>query len=328
MRERLGSRPQIVGREEQLKAIETIEKQLAKLKASMEATAPDRSRFRDLSEDERAAFREKMVAGMRDRQTAIRTIENELTKLKGPRRPESDPRGQVNELRAIHKLAVKEDATQTAERLEKLIASYRGGPRGRGPRPELRPRGDVQRARPERPPRVDLGKRAKPFTLTSFDGKTINLADYRGKTVVLEWLNFECPFVKHHYEKASTMIDLAKKYKREGVVWLAINSTNHTTPKANKAFAVKHNLPFPILDDRPGTVGRAYGARTTPHMFIISPRGQIVYDGAIDNSPLGKTPGGQELVNYVDKALTELAAGKDIGTSKTKPYGCSVKYPK
>ena len=328
MRERLGSRSPVVGREEQLKAIRAIEEQLAKLRASMEVTAPEnRNRYRDLPEDERTAFREKMMAAMRDRQAAIRSIESELAKLKGPRRLEADPREQVGELRAIHKLAVKENATETAGRLEKLIAGYRRDPQRRGPRPELRPRGDVQRPRPERPVRRDPGKRAKPFTLTSFNGKTINLADYRGKTVVLEWLNFECPFSKYHYDKASTMIDLAKKYKSEGVVWMAINSTNHTTPEANKAFAAKHNLPYPVLDDRPGTIGRAYGAKTTPHMFVISPRGQIVYEGAIDNAPLGKTQKGEELVNYVDKVLAALGANKDIGIRQTKPYGCSVKYP-
>lgn len=329
MRERLGSRSPVVGREEQLKAIRAIEEQLAKLKASMEVTAPEnRNRSRDLPEDERTAFREKMMAAMRDRQAAIRSIESELTKLKGPRRLEADPREQVDELRAIHKLAVKENATETAGRLEKLIAGYRRDPQRRGPRPELRPRGDVQRLRPERPVRRDAGRMARPFALTSFDGKAINLADYKGKTVVLEWLNFECPFSKYHYDKASTMIDLAKKYKSKGVVWLAINSTNHTTPEANKAFVAKHKLPYPILDDRPGTVGRTYGAKTTPHMFVISPRGQIVYDGAIDNSPLGKTPKGEELVNYVDQVLAALVANKDIGNRETKPYGCSVKYPK
>jgi hypothetical protein len=146
--------------------------------------------------------------------------------------------------------------------------------------------------------------------------------------VVLEWLNFECPFVKHHYEKASTMVDLAKRYKDKGVVWFAINSTNHTKPAANQAFAAKHELPYPLLDDRSGKVGRAYGAKTTPHMFVISPTGGIAYDGAIDNSPLGKTPAGQEPVNYVDKVLADLVAGKDASVEKTKPYGCSVKYAK
>ncbi len=175
---------------------------------------------------------------------------------------------------------------------------------------------------------MDSGTRAKPFTLTSFDSKTIRLADYRGKTVVLEWLNFECPFVKYHYDKAGTMIDLAKKYKDQNVVWLAINSTNHTTLEANKAFAAQHDLPYPILDDRPGTVGRAYGAKTTPHMFVIDPRGNIVYEGAIDNAPLGKTSNGEEVVNYVDQVLAALVANKDIGIRETKPYGCSVKYAK
>ncbi len=189
---------------------------------------------------------------------------------------------------------------------------------------EPRPR----RERPQRPGQADAAKRARPFALETFDGKNVNLADYRGKTVVLEWLNFECPFVQHHYDKAGTMVDLANKYKDRGVVWLAINSTNHTKPAGNTAFAAKHKLPYPLLDDRAGRVGRAYGAKSTPHIFIINAAGAIVYDGAIDNSPLGKTPAGQKPVNYVDKALAELLPGKEVSTPRTKPYGCSVKYPK
>jgi peroxiredoxin len=340
MRERFGRAPGL-GHEEQLRAIKAIEDQLAKLKAVTESMAPEnRGGFRDLSEEERTALRQRMMAASRERQMAMRAIEGELARLRGRRRPESDPREQIGELRAIHKLAVKENATQTADRLEKLIASFRGDSRARGPRPELRPRGDLQRPRPERPPRPDRAdrpdrtdrpdtdSRAKPFTLESFDGQRINLADYRGKTVVLEWLNFECPFSRYHYETTTTMVDLAKKYKDQNVIWLAINSTNHTTPEANKAFAARHKLPFPILDDRPGTVGRAYDAKTTPHMFVISPRGQIVYEGAIDNSPMGKTPDGKEPVNYVDRVLAALTANKDIGIPNTKPYGCSVKYAK
>jgi peroxiredoxin len=334
MRERFGSRPPGVGREEQLNAVKMIEEQLARLKAAIEVTVPEnRSSWRDLSDEERTALREKMMAAARDRRMAIRAMEDELARLRGPIRPELDPQEQIDDLRAIHELAVKENATQTAERLERLIASLRRASARRGPRPEPRPRGDVGRPRPDRPPRPvlpdggDSAKRAKPFTLTSFDGKTISLADYRGKTVVLEWLNFECPYSRYHYEKTTTMVDLAGKYKDEGVVWLAINSTNHTTPEANTAFAAKYKLPYPILDDRPGDVGRAYGAKTTPHMFVIGPRANIVYEGAIDNSPLGKTPGGQEQVNYVDKVLAALVANKDIGIQETTPYGCSVKYP-
>jgi len=144
--------------------------------------------------------------------------------------------------------------------------------------------------------------------------------------VVLEWLNFECPFVKYHYEKTNTMIDLANKYKDENVVWLAVNSTSHTTPEANNDFAEKHKLSYLILDDRSGKVGRAYGAKTTPHMYVINARGNIVYAGGIDNSPMGNKKEG--VINYVDKALAELTSGKAVSTPSTKPYGCSVKYPR
>jgi hypothetical protein len=144
---------------------------------------------------------------------------------------------------------------------------------------------------------------------------------------VLEWFNFECPFVQYHYGKANTMIDLAAKHKDKNVVWLAVNSTSHTTPEANREFAAKHKLAYPILDDRSGQVGRAYGAKTTPHLFVIDPGGRIVYDGAIDNAPLGKTADGQERVSCVENVLASLTAGREIGISNTKPYGCSVKYP-
>jgi len=162
------------------------------------------------------------------------------------------------------------------------------------------------------------------FTLESFDDKEISLSDYKGKIVVLEWFNDECPFVKYHYETAPTMVKLANKYKDKNVVWLAINSTNHTTVNQNKEFAAKHNIPYPILDDRPGKVGRAYEATNTPHMYIIDTTGSIAYEGAIDNSPLGNKK--EVVINYVDKALAELTGGKMVSTPKTKPYGCSVKY--
>lgn len=244
---------------------------------------------------------------------------------------------------AIHELAVKEKATQTARRLERLIARYQRAPRGdrpqgQPPRPERlekppreRPvREQPSRERPARQKRdvqdESSGRRAPAFELNSFDGKTVNLPDYRGKIVVLEWFNFECPLSRYHYETKNTMVELAKKYKGKNVVWLAVNSTNHTTPEANKAFAKQHRLPYLILDDRPGKVGRAYGAETTPHMYIINTRGRIVYEGAIDDSPMGRKKEG--VINYVDNALAELTAGKAVSTPKTKPYGCSVKYVK
>jgi peroxiredoxin len=175
--------------------------------------------------------------------------------------------------------------------------------------------GDVSAAESE------AGNKAPEFTLANYDGETISLSDYKGKIVVLEWFNYECPFVKYHYEKAKTMIELPNKYK--DVVWLAINSTGHLTTEKNKEFAEKHKLSYPILDDRTGKVGHAYGAKTTPHMFIIDAKGNIAYNGAIDNSPMGKE---ENVINYVDKALAELTTGKEVSTPTTEPYGCSVKY--
>jgi len=173
-----------------------------------------------------------------------------------------------------------------------------------------------------------VGGKAPSFTLKSFGGQEVSLADYKGKIVVLEWFNDECPYVKYHYDTVRTMVQLATKYRDKNVIWLAMNSTNHTTPQQNTTFATRHNIPYPILDDRPGDVGRAYSATNTPHMFIIDTDGNIVYDGAIDNSPNGKTPEGEELVNYVAKALAELTAGKTVSVPKTDPYGCTVKYAK
>lgn len=171
----------------------------------------------------------------------------------------------------------------------------------------------------------EASKKGPEFTLKSFDGKEVSLSDYKGKIVVLEWFNDECPYVRYHYDTVHTMVELANKYKAKNVVWLAINSTNHTTPQQNKDFAAKHNLPFPILDDRPGNVGRAYGATNTPHMFIIDKKGNIAYKGAIDNNT-SIDANKKDVINYVDRALTELTSSKAVSTPKTKPYGCSVKY--
>jgi len=171
----------------------------------------------------------------------------------------------------------------------------------------------------------EASKKGPEFTLKSFDGKEVSLSDYKGKIVVLEWFNDECPYVRYHYDTVHTMVELANKYKAKNVVWLAINSTNHTTPQQNKDFAAKHNLPYPILDDRPGNVGRAYGATNTPHMFIIDTKSNIAYEGAIDNNT-SIDANKKDVINYVDRALTELTSSKAVSSPKTKPYGCSVKY--
>ena len=168
--------------------------------------------------------------------------------------------------------------------------------------------------------------KAPDFALKHYDGKEVKLADYKGKIVVLEWFNYECPFVKYHYEKASTMNDLAAKYKDKKVVWLAINSTGHQETAKNKAYAEKNKILHPILDDRSGVIGKAYHATNTPHIIIIDTERNIAYNGAIDNAPMGRVPEDKKVVSYVDKALAELIANKTVSTTKTKPYGCSVKY--
>ncbi|HUT46036.1 MAG TPA: hypothetical protein VMX36_07100 [Sedimentisphaerales bacterium] len=154
MRERFGIRAAGIRRDEQVNAIKAIEEQVARLKAAVDVTAPEnRDRLRELPEDERAKLREKMMTAMRERQTAIRAIEQELAKLKGPGRPATESEARLNELRAIHKLAVKEKATQTADRLDKLIIGYQRGSVG-GDRPPVRgPREGEPRPRRERPAR-------------------------------------------------------------------------------------------------------------------------------------------------------------------------------
>ena len=166
--------------------------------------------------------------------------------------------------------------------------------------------------------------RASAFTLSNYDGASISLSDYAGKTVVLEWVNYECPF-SNRVHKEKILNDLAQKYKEQGVVFLGINSTAAGEAAGNRAFAEKYEIGYPILMDASGEVGRKYDARTTPHMYVINEGGEIVYMGALDNDPQGDREGEDE-INYVDKALGELIAGERISIPVTKPYGCSVKY--
>jgi len=159
----------------------------------------------------------------------------------------------------------------------------------------------------------------------------VRLADYKGKTVVLEWFNPRCPFVNKAH-MAGSLRDAAKRHEAEGVVWLAINSAaqGKQGSGADATLEGKHKfgLDHPILLDESGAVGHAYGATNTPHMFVLNGAGTVVYRGAIDNSPdgEGESPTGGKLVRYVDDALADLAAGRPVATPSTKPYGCSVKY--
>jgi DsbC/DsbD-like thiol-disulfide interchange protein len=165
---------------------------------------------------------------------------------------------------------------------------------------------------------------APDFTAKDQDGNTVSLSDYKGRVLVLEWFNPDCPFVQRHHAQRTTMIDLAAKYAPRGVAWLAVNSTYYMPPKTTAEWREKWKMAYPVLIDRDGKIAHAYDAKATPDMFVIDGQGAIVYEGAIDNDAAGRL---KESVNYVDKALTELLADKPIGEPKTKPYGCSVKYP-
>jgi peroxiredoxin len=176
-----------------------------------------------------------------------------------------------------------------------------------------------------------LGAPAPDFELPDLDGQLVKLASFRGKTVVLEWFNPGCPFVKASHTKGS-LVDTAARHQKAGVVWLAINSgakgkQGHGVA-ANRAGKETFNLDHPILLDESGAVGHAYSAAHTPHLFVIDPKGVLVYRGAIDNSPDGEgdSPTSGKLVNYVDAALAEISAGKPVSIAETEAYGCSVKY--
>lgn len=176
-----------------------------------------------------------------------------------------------------------------------------------------------------------VGKPAPDFKLQDLDGKEVTLASFKGKTVVLEWFNPGCPYVKKAHTVGS-LIDTAKQHADKGVVWLAINTGapgKQGNELALNTDAVKEwSLSHPVLRDEAGTVGKAYGATNTPNMYVIDGNGVLVYAGAIDNSPDGerKAPAGGTLTNFVDAALEDLAAGRPVKTPATKPYGCGVKY--
>jgi peroxiredoxin len=176
-------------------------------------------------------------------------------------------------------------------------------------------------------PTAAVGKTAPDFSLTDTEGKTVQLSSLRGKTVVLEWFNPGCPYVKYAHSKGP-MPELTKTWTDKGVVWLAINSgapgkQGHgleTNAEARKEW----NMNYPVLLDESGTVGRMYGAKTTPHMYVIDAEGTLVYAGGLDNAPMGNASG--KAADYVADCLQELAAGSAITTTTAKPYGCSVKY--
>lgn len=177
--------------------------------------------------------------------------------------------------------------------------------------------------------KAELGKPAPDFELKDLDGKAVKLSDYKGKTVVLEWFNPECPFVVRAHGEGE-LKGQAARVAKDGIVWLSINSgaagKQGNGLEKNRKAALDWKMTNPVLVDEKGEIGRMYEAKTTPHMYVIDAKGVLVYRGAIDNAPNGKPEEGEKLVNYVDAALTNLKAGKPIATAETKSYGCGVKY--
>lgn len=177
----------------------------------------------------------------------------------------------------------------------------------------------------------EIGKPAPDFTLKDASGKEVKLSDYKGKYVVLEWVNFGCPFVKKHYGSGN-MQALQKELTGKGAVWLSICSSAEGKqgyfPKDEVAAAVKANGSHATdyLLDTPGTIGKLYGATTTPDMFLINPEGVLIYKGAIDSVPSPDPTTIKDATNYVRVAFEEASAGKAVSNPSTKPYGCSVKY--
>lgn len=172
---------------------------------------------------------------------------------------------------------------------------------------------------------------APAFTGIDTHGHTHKLSDYRGKYVVLEWTNKDCPFTRKQYNSGN-MQALQKKWTAKGVVWLTILSSakgtqGYMTASEENAWIAKiHADPTAAILDDSGTIGRAYEAKTTPHMYVIDPAGKLIYEGAIDDHPTTNAADVPKSKNYVSAALTQAMAGEPIAINHTRPYGCSVKY--
>ena len=176
-----------------------------------------------------------------------------------------------------------------------------------------------------------VGKAAPALELRDVDGKSVRLDASKGKYVVLEWVNFQCPFVRKHYGSGN-MQSLQKKYTEKGVTWLTICSSAPGKQgyvegaEAKRWLAEKNAAPTRFLLDPKGKAGKAYGAKTTPHIFVIDPKGTVIYNGAIDDKPSTDQADVETARNYLAAALDESMSGKRVEIAATQPYGCSVKY--
>jgi peroxiredoxin len=206
------------------------------------------------------------------------------------------------------------------------------------PAAEKAPEQPAAAAAPAPTASAELGKPAPDFTLTDIEGKPVALSALRGKTVVLEWFNPDCPFVKYAHSEGE-LKTMASKVMGDSLVWISINSgapgkQGHGVER-NRAAKTEYGMKNSIALDESGSVGRAYGAEKTPHLFVIDTQGTLIYRGAIDNAPIGKidperprlpTSKEAELVNYVHAALEDMNASRGLRIAETPAYGCSVKY--
>jgi peroxiredoxin len=178
---------------------------------------------------------------------------------------------------------------------------------------------------------AEVGKPAPAFSAKDAKGAEVSLEGLKGKVVVLEWVNHGCPFVVKHYG-SKNMQKLQETYTEKGVVWITINSGSKASGSYTddatflKMSADKGSKASHLIADESGTIGKAYSAKTTPHMFVINKEGVLVYNGAIDSKKTTNAADIESSENYVAKALDEVLAGKEVTTSKTEPYGCGVKY--
>ncbi|MBE1301667.1 MAG: redoxin domain-containing protein [Alteromonadaceae bacterium] len=178
---------------------------------------------------------------------------------------------------------------------------------------------------------VNVDQPAPDFKLVNSNGESVNLSDYQGKYVVLEWTNHLCPYVKKHYG-SDNMQSLQRKYNDKEVVWLSIISSAPgkqgyvEADEANQLTASRNAAPAHVLFDPEGDVGKLYGAKTTPHMYIIDPAGELKYKGAIDSIKSANPADIPKATNYLDEGMKALLAGGEVEDKSTVPYGCSVKY--
>lgn len=179
---------------------------------------------------------------------------------------------------------------------------------------------------------AEVGQAAPDFTLTAIDGTSHALSEFKGKTVVLEWVNPECPFVQKHYDHSGNIPKLQKSATADGVIWLSVNSSapgkegDYDVAAAKAWQARVHSAATAYFRDQDGKVGKLYDARTTPHIFVIDPQGKLVYAGGIDSIRSTRVEDIAKATNYVSDALADVKAGRSVRKATSQPYGCAVKY--